>query len=57
MVQSLVFKVGMPIADYNLFLAEEGKTQHGWSVVVDWVGGVYVRSVCKAKICRIADVD
>jgi len=56
-VQSLVFKVGMPIADYNLFLAEEGKTQHGWSVVVDWVGGVYVRSVCKAKICRIADVD
>jgi len=56
-VQSLVFEVGIPVADSNLVLVVEGKVQHGWSAVVDWVRSEYVGGVCKAKICCIADVD
>jgi len=55
-VQSLVFEVGVPVTDYDLVLVEEGKVQHSWSAVVDWVRSECVGGVCKAKICCIADV-
>jgi len=37
MVQSLVFEVGVPVADYDLVLLEEGKVQHRWPAIIDWV--------------------
>ena len=57
MVQSLVFKVGVPVADCDVVLVEEGKVQHGWSAIVDWVRSECVGGVCETKICCIADVD
>jgi len=56
-VQGLVFEVGVPVADYDLVLVEEGKVQHDWPAVVGWVRSECVRGVCKTKICCIADVD
>jgi len=56
-VQGLVFEVGMPVPDCNVFLVEEGKVQYGWSAVVDWVGSEHVGGVSQAKICCIADVN
>jgi len=47
----------MPVADRDLVLVEEGEVQHSWSAVVDLVRSECVGSVCKAKICCIADVD
>ena len=57
MVQSLVFEVGVPVADCDLVLVEEGKVQHGWPAVIDWVRSECVGDVGQAKICCIADVD
>ena len=57
MVQSLVFESGMPVADCNLVLVEEGKVQHGWFAVGDWVRSECVGSISQANICCIADVD
>jgi len=34
-VQSLVFKVGMPVSDYHLGFIEQDKVQHCWPAVVD----------------------
>jgi len=56
-VQSLMFEVGMPVADCDLVLVEEGKVQHGWPAVVDSVRSECVGGISQAKICRIADVD
>jgi len=56
-VQGLVFEVGMPVSDYNLFLVEEGEVQYGWPAVVDWVRSECVGGVGQAKICCIADID
>jgi len=57
MVQSLVFGVGMPVADCDLVLVEEGKVQYCWPTVVHWDGSEYIGGVCEAKICYIADLD
>jgi len=56
MVQGLLFKVGVPVADYDLVLVEESKVQHSWSVIVDCVRSQCVGCVCKMKICYIVDV-
>jgi len=34
MLLTLVFEVGVPVADCDLVLVEEGKVQHGWSAIV-----------------------
>ena len=34
-VQDLVFEVGMPVSDCNVFLVAEGKVQYGWPAVID----------------------
>jgi len=57
MVQSLVFKVGVPVGNCDLVLVEEDKVWYGWPVVVGWVGSEYVRGVSQAKIFCMADVD
>ena len=57
MVQSLLFKVGVPVSDYHLVFIEEGKIQHRWPAVVDWVRSECVGGVSKAKMCSLADVD
>jgi len=36
-VQGLVFEMGVPVTDCDLILVEEGKVQHSWPAVVDWV--------------------
>jgi len=46
----------VPVPDCDLVLVEEGKVQHGWPAVVDWVGGECVGDVCQVKICCVADV-
>jgi len=56
-VQGLVFEVGMPVSDCNVFLVEEGKVQYGWPAVIDWVRSECVGGVRQAKICCIADVN
>jgi len=56
-VQSLVFGVGVPVADCDLLLVEEGKVQHDWFAIVDWVRSECIGGVCEAKISCVADVD
>jgi len=49
--------VGVPVVYCNLVLVAEGKVQHSWPAVIDWVRSECVGAVCKAKIRCIADVD
>jgi len=46
----------VPVVDCDLVLVEEGKVQHSWSAVGDWVGSERIEGISQAKICRIADV-
>jgi len=56
-VQSLVFKIHVPVPDCDLVLVEEDEVQYGWPAVVEWIRSECVGSVCQAKICYIADVN